>query len=108
MAELEFRSEDIGQLASKLDEIGGNLDEREQAMMLAVFQLAADQLRTSTGDVGGGRFKPNAQGFKVTTARELPSLADGFRTSFQPKIVDGDINPAAVEWDASVTVMGGW
>jgi len=107
MPELEFTSKDIDRLASRLDEVAGNFDERDQAMMLAVFQLAADQLGTSTGELGGGRFKPSAQAFRVSTAEEFPSLAEGFRNSFQPEVVDLGAS-AAVEWDASVTVMGGW
>src|SRR5687768_9539784 len=99
MAEIEFTARDVDSLAKKLDTVGKDLEERERAMLLAVFRLAGDQLAEST-NVGGGRFEPKANAFKVTTADKLPSLANGFKNSFKPG-VGGRIDPgvAAVEWD---------
>lgn len=107
MADLEFTSKDIDALAGKLDDVGANLDDREKAMMLAVFQMAGDQLAEAATEVEGFAATSYSPAFKVASMQAMPSLSDGFRTSFVRGGPGGLRGPVAAEWDVTVGVMGG-
>jgi hypothetical protein len=116
MASIEFSSSDLAALAAKLDQLADRLSDRERALLLATFQMAGDQLnQLSSGSGGGGNLE--SVGFaapaklptlKLSTVGPLPPLSSGFRDSFARDSIGGaGLRPTAVEWDASVSVMGG-
>jgi hypothetical protein len=108
MAQVEFDSSDLENLGTKLDTLSGDLDEREKAMLLAVFKMAGDQVTERTAGVQG--FAPEiSPTFKVAVPEELPQLSEGFVNSFSPEVATNVAagGEEAVQWDASVSVMGG-
>lgn len=115
VAELEFTGDDLVALASKLDQLSDRLSERERALLLATFQMAGDQLNQLGGGGGSGlestglgRTASNLPTVRIANVERLPSLSEGFANSFTPGNVAGNISGLrAVEWDASVGVMGG-
>ena len=115
MADIEFSSADLAALAAKLDQLSDRLSERERALLLATFQMAGDQLKQlSTGGGAGGlentAFASPARlpTLKLSTPGPIPSLSSGFKDSFVKGAANpARVGPAAVEWDASVSVMGG-
>ena len=116
MAEQEFSGEDLVALARKLDQLAGQLTERERALLLATFQMAGDQLsRLGSGGGGGGgglestglRSAQNLPTLRIANVETLPSLSEGFRNSFVKGGASNLGGARAVEWDASVSVMGG-
>ena len=117
MADVEFSSAELTALAAKLDQLAARLTDRERAILIATFQMAGDQLsQLGSGASGGGNLESVgfAQPSKLPTLRianveALPSLSAGFRDSFTRGGTVGGLTgrAAAVEWDASVSVMGG-
>lgn len=116
MADVEFTGAELVALAAKLDQLAARLSERERAILIATFQMAGDQLKElGSGEGVGGNLE--SVGFaapaklptlRIANVESLPSLSAGFRDSFtRGGAVGGLANRAAVEWDASVTVMGG-
>jgi hypothetical protein len=116
MADIEFSSAELTALAAKLDQLGARLNERERAILIATFQMAGDQLsELGSGAGAGGNLE--SVGFaapsklptlKISNVEALPSLSAGFRDSFTRGPAAGGLGSrAAVEWDASVSVMGG-
>lgn len=116
MAEQEFTGEDLSRLATKLDDLSSRLSDRERAMLLAVFQMAGDQLNQLSGGGTGAGGLESARGFvvpetlptlRITNVDALPSLSSGFRDSFTRGGGADLAGMRAIEWDASVSVMGG-
>jgi hypothetical protein len=112
MADVEFSSSDLTALAAKLDQLGERLTERERALLLATFQMAGDQLN----QLGGGGGSLESVGFaaparlptlKISNVEALPALSAGFRNSFTKGGAASGLRASSVEWDASVSVMGG-
>lgn len=116
MADQEFTGQDLAALARKLDDLSKRLTDRERAMLLAVFQMAGDQLNQLSGGGGGTGGLESVSGFampetmptlKIANIEALPSLSAGFRNSFTRGGVSDLALTDAIEWDASVSVMGG-
>jgi hypothetical protein len=108
MAQIEFDSSDLEGLATKLDSASGSLDERERAMLLAVFKMAGDQVVDRAAAIQGFA-RANAPTFRVSVPEEVPALSEGFVNSFSPEVATDALagGETAVEWDVSVGVMGG-
>jgi hypothetical protein len=77
MADYEFTTEDIESLGTKLDGLG-QLDDRDRALLLAVFQLAAQQVDDRRDVSGFGMGLPT---IGVRAPGNL-GLGQGFRNSF--------------------------
>ena len=116
MPDVEFSSSDLSALAVKLDQISERLSDRERAMLVAIFQMAGDQLsKLSAGAGGGGSLESTGfvvpaklPSLKISSPGPIPTLSSGFRDSFTKGVAAGRPGGiAAVEWDASVSVMGG-
>lgn len=113
MAEHEFSGEDLVALARKLDQLAQQLTERERALLLATFQMAGDQLNRLASGGGGGfestELRPAADlpTLRIANVEALPPLSEGFRNSFVKGGASNLGGAKAVEWDASVSVMGG-
>jgi len=82
MADVTVTQSDLANLARKLDELGAVLTEKERALLLAVFRLAAASIasklqttQTESGSAGPvtGPVTPN-----------IPPLSGGFREAFSP------------------------
>jgi hypothetical protein len=67
---------DIDDVASKLDEFGAVLNDREKAILLGVFSLAAGGISKAAQSAGTPQSGTSAQS-------SVPSLSAGFRTAFQ-------------------------
>lgn len=114
MADVEFSSSDLSALAAKLDSLSERLSERERALLLATFQMAGDQLSQLGSGGSGGSLESVGFGapaklptLKISNIEALPSLSSGFRNSFSRGGASTGLRGAAIEWDASVSVMGG-
>lgn len=112
MADVEFTSADLTALAAKLDSLTDRLSERERALLIATFQMAGDQLNQLGGTGGnlesaGFAAPARLPTLRVANVEALPSLSSGFRDSFVRGGTAAGLRPNAIEWDASVSVMGG-
>jgi type VI protein secretion system component Hcp len=88
MAEMKFSPGDISALATKLDDLTGDFDERERALLVAIIGLARETVDTRaegemTGFASGQRgmtgivvTKPTDGSFP-TVGGALSSLSDG-------------------------------
>lgn len=112
MADHEFTGDDLAELATKLDQLSDRFTERERALLLATFQMAGDQLR----QLGGGSGGLERTGFgaadalptlRIANVEQLPRLSEGFAGSFSRGDIGALDGRRSVEWDASVSVMGG-
>ena len=66
---------ELDSIAAKLEQFSSLLSEREQHILLGVFDLAGDAMRASIGVVAAA---PTRSSGTAT----LPSLPDGFREAF--------------------------
>jgi len=64
---------DVDDMASKLDQFGAVLNDREKAVLLGIFGLAAQAI---SDEVRGSTSTP-------AQPSSLPSLSSGFRAAFQ-------------------------
>lgn len=89
MADFSFSSADLESLGQKLDGLA-DLTERDRALLLAVFRLAADHVDSasevqgfaSPEPPGGLPFQARIEG----SGSDLPPLAAGLRDSFRPGV----------------------
>jgi hypothetical protein len=86
MADLSLDPRDIESLASKLDEFGAVLTDKEKALLAAAFGLASTALsqagsEAESGGVQIGAIASRADS-KVQMPQSAPSLSAAFRKSF--------------------------
>jgi hypothetical protein len=81
--DLAVTTADVEALATKLDALGAQLDEREQGVLLGVLALAAQSIRERTA---ASEVETFSTGFPVATVLSTPALGDGLRSAFQPFI----------------------
>lgn len=91
MADQIVTQAEISNLAKKLDELGDVLNEKERAVLLAIFKLAGNAISTRLkgGGSGDGQTESGAVGPRPpgggtgTMASSGPALSAGFRGAFQ-------------------------
>jgi hypothetical protein len=84
---IELSTEQIDQLATKLDSLEEVLDETDKTILLAVFELASQSLAESGEDNEVEGFAFNASPtLQVRSPAGLPRLSQGFKSSFSTGI----------------------
>jgi hypothetical protein len=113
MPQVNFSQSDIESLASKLDELGAVLTEKERGLLTAVFGLAATAFSgaASEAESGGVSLQPVAAftDAKVSLPSRLPRLSDSLRGAFTPgaggkfTIRNGGLNESVAVGGTTVT-----
>ncbi len=114
MPDITVSADDVDRLAAKLDQIGTQLDSDEKALLLAVFQLAGEQIATHTAaapedEVSGFQMGDAMQPFGLSYS-SIPSgaLGQGFRGSFSSGRAAGIRNPNIAADTIGVGVGVSW
>jgi hypothetical protein len=98
MSEITMSQADIDALAGKLDGLADQLSADEQALLLAVFEVAGAAIEAQAAEVEG--FSLN---FTYGVARNHAPLSEGFRNAFSRGVGGGlgeddgvNINPPII------------
>lgn len=87
MPDITITADDVERLATKLDQIGDQLEPDEKALLLAVFQVAGEQIAAHAS----GAPEDEVSGFQMGSSRlmnlsyaNIPAgaLGQGFKSSF--------------------------
>jgi hypothetical protein len=101
--DLSVTGADLEALATKLDQIGEQLTERERAVLEGVLSIAAEAISERTG---GSEVEMFASSFPVATYQPSLTLGDSFRSAFQPW-TSGATSRFGTAGTRSVIVIGG-
>jgi len=120
MPEITITADDVDRLATKLDEIGDQLDSDEKALLLAVFHIAGEQIAAHAGDADPDRADADSEvsGFQMGgsmrpinvsySSIQPGALGQGFRGSFSSQGASSFRNPNVAADTIGVGVGVSW
>jgi len=123
MPEITITADDVDRLATKLDEIGDQLDTDEKALLLAVFHIAGEQIAAHAGDaasadpdgpdpdseVSGFQMGGSMRPLNLSYSSIQPgALGQGFRGSFSSQGASSFRNPNVAADTIGVGVGVSW